>query len=203
MIVSVLLALVPVTLVYGFSVRFLRANINSYFDLEIERTLDDALELARASLDLQMRTLQRDTLQVADELVGVDDSVAVIVLNTLTADTDASEMTLIGPDNRIVASTGLLDDITVQPDRPDDDLIARARQGLSYVGVDPGRRRRALRARRRPGALERCRARSLGAAGALPGGAPLGRSRDERAVELPAVPPAGVPAPSADGELRC
>ena len=138
-IVSVLLALVPVTLVYGFSVRFLRANINSYFDLEIERTLDDALELARASLELQMRTLQRDTLQVADELVGVvDDSAAVILLNTLTTDTDASEMTLIGPDNRIVASTGLLDDITVQPDRPDDDLITRARQGLSYVGVDPG-----------------------------------------------------------------
>ena len=137
-VVSVLLALVPVTLVYGFSVRFLRANINSYFDLEIERTLDDALELARASLDLQMRTLQRDTRQVADELVGVGDSAAVIALNTLTDDTEASEMTLIGPDNRIVASTGLLEDITMQPDRPDDDLIARARQGLSYVGVDPG-----------------------------------------------------------------
>ena len=32
-ILSVLLALMPVTLVYGFSIRFLRANINSYFDL--------------------------------------------------------------------------------------------------------------------------------------------------------------------------
>jgi len=136
-VLSVLLALVPVTLVYGFSLRFLRANINSYFDLEIDRTLDDSLELAREALDLQMRTLQRDTLRVADELVGVDDSAAVIALNVLTRETEASEMTLIGSDNRIVASTGLLGDITVQPDRPADDLIARARQGLSYVGVDP------------------------------------------------------------------
>ena len=136
-VLSVLLALVPVMLVYGFSVRFLRANISSYFDLEIERTLDDALELARESLDLQMRTLQRDTERVAEELVGVEDSAAVIALNALTREGEASEMTLVGPNNRIVASTGLLGDITVQPDRPADDLIRRARDGLPYVGVDP------------------------------------------------------------------
>ena len=136
-ILSVMLALVPVTLVYGFSLRFLRANINSYFDLEIDRTLDDALELARESLDLQMRTLQRDTLHVAEALVDVDDASAVIALNALTREAEASEMTLIGSDNRIVASTGLLGDITVQPDRPADDLITRARDGMPYVGVDP------------------------------------------------------------------
>lgn len=136
-IVSVLLALVPVTLVYGFSIRFLRANINSYFDLEIEQALDDALELSRESLGLQMRTLQRGTLKVAEQLIGVSESVAVVELNTLTAEAEASEMTLIGPDNRIIASTGLLDSISVQPNRPENDLLTRARQGLSYVGVDP------------------------------------------------------------------
>ncbi len=136
-IVSVLLALVPVTLVYGFSIRFLRANINSYFDLEIEQALDDALELSRESLGLQMRTLQRDTVKVAQQLVGVSEAVAVVALNTLSAETEASEMTLVGPDNRIVASTGLLDSISVQPNRPENDLVARAQKGLSYVSVDP------------------------------------------------------------------
>lgn len=136
-IVSILLALVPVTLVYGFSIRFLRANINSYFDLEIEQALDDALELSRESLGLQMRTLQRDTLKIAEQLIGVSETVAVVELNTLTTEAEASEMTLIGPDNRIIASTGLLDSISVQPNRPDNDLISRAQQGLSYVGVDP------------------------------------------------------------------
>jgi len=136
-VLSVLLALVPVTLVYSFSIRFLRANINSYFDIEIEQALDDALELSRESLGLQMRTLQNNTQNVAQQLVGVSESVAVVALNSLTMDTEAFEMTLIGPDNRIVASTGLTDRISVQPNRPDDDLIARARLGLSYVGVDP------------------------------------------------------------------
>lgn len=136
-VVSVLLALVPVTLVYGFSIRFLRANINSYFDLEIEQALDDALELSRESLGLQMRTLQRDTVNIAQQLVGVNESIAVLVLSALTTEIEASEMTLIGPDNRIVASTGLLDSISVQPNRPENDLVSRAQQGLSYVGVDP------------------------------------------------------------------
>jgi len=136
-IASILLSLVPATLVYGFSIRFLRANINSYFDLEIEKALDDALELARESLELQMSMLQRDTVNIAEQLVGVSESVAVIELNSLTSGTQASEMTLIGADNRIVASTGLLDSITVQPNRPENDLVLRARQGLSYVGVDP------------------------------------------------------------------
>lgn len=136
-ILSVLLALMPVTLVYSFSIRFLRANINSYFDVEIEQALDDALELSRESLGLQMRTRQRDTLYVAEQLIGVDESLAVLELNSLSDDTDASEMTLIGPDNRIVATTGLLNNIAVQPIRPDDDLLFRARQGLPYVGVDP------------------------------------------------------------------
>ena len=136
-IVSILLALVPVTLVYGFSIRFLRANINSYFDLEIEKALDDALELSRESLDLQMNMLQRDTLSIAQQLVGVSESVAVVELNSLSADTEASEMTLIGPDNSIIASTGLLDRISVRPNRPENDLITRARRGSSYVGIDP------------------------------------------------------------------
>ena len=136
-VMSIFLALVPVTLVYGFSVKFLLSNIDSWYDLEIEDALDDALALSRDSLGLQMRTLQRVTMEVADQLVGVRDSAAVVALNALGADTEASEMTLIGADNRIIASTGLTESLSVQPVRPDDDLAARARQGLSYVGVDP------------------------------------------------------------------
>ena len=84
-----------------------------------------------------MRTLQRNTVNVAQQLVGVSESVAVVELNSLTADIEAVEMTLIGPDHRIIASTGLPDNISVQPDRPENDLLVRAQEGLSYVGVDP------------------------------------------------------------------
>lgn len=136
-IMSIILALVPVTLVYSFSVKFLNSNIDSWYDIEIEQALDDALELSRESLGLQMRTLQKVTIDVAEQLVGVSDSAAVVALNSFSVNTEASEMTLMGPDKRIIASTGLSSRISVQPNRPDDDLAARARRGLSYVGVDP------------------------------------------------------------------
>ena len=136
-LMSIFLALLPVTLVYGFSVKFLRSNIDSWYDLEIEQALDDALELSRESLGVQMRTLQSVTVDVAEQLVGVTDADAVITLNSLHLNNDAAEMTLIWPDNRIIAATGLTDNLSVQPNRPDDDLASRARAGLSYVGVDP------------------------------------------------------------------
>ncbi|PID60058.1 MAG: two-component sensor histidine kinase [Gammaproteobacteria bacterium] len=140
-VLSVLLSLIPVSLVYAFSIRFLNANINSYSDLEIEGALDDALQLSREALALQMRTLQRETLTVADALGeamdGAADADIVIALNTLTQDSSASEMTLVGPDNDILASTGLELDMSVLPERPPDDLVERARNGLPYVGVDP------------------------------------------------------------------
>ena len=135
--VCTLLTLVPVLIVYSFSVKFLDSNIDSWFDVEIEQALDDALELSRESLGLQMRTLQRVTIEVADHLIGVSDEDAILVLNEFGINTEASEMTLIGPDNRIIASTGTSSRISVQPNRPDDDLASRARSGLSYVGVDP------------------------------------------------------------------
>lgn len=135
--VCTLLTLAPVLIVYSFSVKFLDSNIDSWFDVEIEQALDDALELSRESLGLQMRTLQRVTIEVADHLIGVSDEDAILVLNEFGINTEASEMTLIGPDNRIIASTGTSSRISVQPNRPDDDLASRARSGLSYVGVDP------------------------------------------------------------------
>jgi len=136
-VVCILLTLVPVLIVYSFSVKFLDSNIDSWYDVEIEQALDDALQLSRESLGLQMRTLQRTTIDAAEELIGVSDEEAILVLSEFGINSEASEMTLIGPDNRIIASTGVTTRLSVQPNRPDDDLSTRARRGLTYVGIDP------------------------------------------------------------------
>ena len=201
-IVSIILALVPVTMVYGFSIRFLRANINSYFDLEIEQALDDALELSRESLGLQMRTLQRNTVNVAQQLVGVSESVAVVELNSLTADIEAVEMTLIGPDHRIIASTGLPDNISVHPDRPENDLLVRAQEGLSYVGVDPLGQWRALHSRCYACVFRGCNARKFGVAGLVPHSRAFFRSGRECAVQLSAIQTTGFLAHTLDAEFH-
>ena len=46
-----ILALVPLAMVYYFSVQFLSRSIDSWFDVRIEKALDDALLLGRSTLE--------------------------------------------------------------------------------------------------------------------------------------------------------
>ncbi len=136
-IMLVIMALLPMTLVYSFSVKFLRSNIDSWFDVEVERALDDALILSRDSLSVYMRTRQKSTLQIATRLSDVPAELAVLVLNDIGLNAEASELTLIGADNRIVATTSFSGSVSVLPDRPADDIVSRARNGEPYLSIDP------------------------------------------------------------------
>lgn len=136
-VMSVFLSLVPVSLVYMFSVKFLRTNIDSFFDVKIEQVLSDTLELSRDSLALQMRVMRSVTNEIAVRLEAVEAEDAVDELNTISARSEASELTLIGKNNRVIAATSLVSNMSLVPDIPANDLIARARDGIDYVAVDP------------------------------------------------------------------
>ncbi len=137
-VILVVMALLPVTLVYSFSVKFLHSNIDSWFDVEVESALDDALGLSRESLNVYMRMRQDTTLNVAERLAEIPDELAILVLNDFGADSDVTELTLIGADNRVIATTAFGDDLSVAPERPADDIVSRARAGISYLSIDPG-----------------------------------------------------------------
>jgi nitrogen fixation/metabolism regulation signal transduction histidine kinase len=49
-----LVAVLPVTVVYYFSFRFLNEGVDSWFDVRVDGALEDALELSRSSLDLRV-----------------------------------------------------------------------------------------------------------------------------------------------------
>ena len=51
----ILLALAPAAIVFYFSMQFLQQNIDSWFDVRIDRAMDDALELSRSALDERMK----------------------------------------------------------------------------------------------------------------------------------------------------
>ena len=136
-IMLVVMALLPMALVYSFSVKFLRSNIDSWFDVEVERALDDALGLSRDSLAVYMRTRQKSSLELAERLSDVPAELAVLVLNDIGLDAEASELTLIGSDNRVVATTVFSGSVTVVPNRPADDIVSRARNGDAYLSIDP------------------------------------------------------------------
>jgi len=136
-VMLVVMAMLPMFLVYSFSIKFLRSNIDSWFDVEVERALDDALGLSRDSLAVHMRTRQKTTVSLATRLSDVPPELAVVVLNDVGLDSEASELTIIGPDNRIIASTAYADSVSVVPERPADDIVSRAREGEPYLTIDP------------------------------------------------------------------
>jgi len=130
-VVLVGMALLPMTL------EFLNSNIESWFDVEVESALDNALELSRDSLDAYMRTRQKTTLDIAKVLGETPQELAIVVLNELGPDSGAVELTLIGADNRVVATTAFIDLVRMAPDRPADDIVTRARNGDPYLSIDP------------------------------------------------------------------
>ncbi len=76
--VFVILSGTPVLVVYYFSLQFLHRGIDSWFDVRIERALDDALELSRSALGVRMRELLSNTKVVAENLVDIpDDQIAI------------------------------------------------------------------------------------------------------------------------------
>lgn len=135
-VMFVVLALAPVSIVYYFSVKFLEHGIDSWFDVQVERALEDAVDLTRASLDFRMRQHLREVEGVAQSLINVPDNLSSLTLNERRGALEAAEMTLFGANNRIIASSSEETQALV-PVYPADEILLLLNQGESYVGLDP------------------------------------------------------------------
>ncbi len=132
----VILSVTPVLVVYYFSLQFLHRGIDSWFDVRIERALDDALELSRTALGVRMRELLSHTEVVAGELADLPDDEMAAGLDDTRRLSGASEFTLIGTNGRIILSSSS-DPSLVVPNRPSDAILVQLRQSGTYIGLDP------------------------------------------------------------------
>ncbi|MBI5041803.1 MAG: HAMP domain-containing protein [Gammaproteobacteria bacterium] len=135
-IMFVVLAVVPVSVVYYFSLQFLQRGIDSWFNVQIEASLEDAIELSQSAFDVRLRDMLHLTKGLAGELTEVPSALAPLSLYDLRVRSGAIELTLIGANGRIIASSGT-EATEIIPDRPTDAVLLQARQGQSYVGLDP------------------------------------------------------------------
>lgn len=136
-IMFVLLAVAPVTVVYYFSLQFLQHGIDSWFDVRVEQALEDALELGRGSLDLRIRDALRQTQTMAAELTDVSDAMAALVLNDLRSRSESAELTLMAQNGRIIASSSAEPTTAIVPNRPTEGVLLQLRQGGTYASLDP------------------------------------------------------------------
>ncbi len=136
MLMFVLLALAPVSLVYYFSLGFIQRGIDSWFDVRVERTLDNALALSRASLETRSRELMKRTKQMRSKLQLSADAGLPRLLDELRMSDGASELTLFMGGGHVVASSSI-NPVDIVPDLPNESVIRQIRQsGTAYVSLD-------------------------------------------------------------------
>ncbi|HYA36771.1 MAG TPA: ATP-binding protein [Candidatus Methylomirabilis sp.] len=145
LVMFVVLAVVPVSVVFFFSIQALNRGIDNWFDVRIERALDDALLLGRTALDALKLDLVKNTQTMAGEIetISVTRKIGgprseLSLLNALREQYAITELTLFTQDGKIVASSSdaSLDTGTLLPDRPNDAILAQVRQGLVYANLD-------------------------------------------------------------------
>ena len=129
------LATLPILLVYFFAVQFLNKGIDSWFNVEMRQSLDDALVLSRSALETRMREHLAATELVADELAAVGGEPSGL-LETLRRGAGALEITIATESGAIIAvSKGLSSEVV--PDEVPGEVLLQVRQGRPFVSLEP------------------------------------------------------------------
>jgi PAS domain S-box-containing protein len=132
----VVLALAPAVIVFYFSMQFLHQGIDSWFNVEIDRAMEDALELSQASLDQRMRWHLKQTQQLTEKLEASSENLVTLEIENFREISGASEMTLFSRQGRIIASSSI-NPGDILPSLPDEHIWLQLRQNAEYVALAP------------------------------------------------------------------
>ncbi len=138
-----LLAMVPVSVVYFYSIRFLSTGIDSWFDLQVDSAMEDSLTLSKLSLDLHKRERLKASVNVLDAIEDTSQTAIALRLNELRSVSGAIEMTLFSLQGKVLALSHANPDI-LSPMPPDGGMVQQVVAGQDYVGVATGRDGRLL-----------------------------------------------------------
>ena len=135
-VMSVSLAVVPLLVVFYFSMQFINRGIDTWFNVEVGKGLDDALALSRAALEMQMRDNLGTTVQIAERLRNVSRRQLIFELSMLRRESGASEISVFGRNRRILATSS---DFAANhlPQVPRDEVLLQIRQNRPFVSLDP------------------------------------------------------------------
>ncbi len=130
----VVLSIIPVIIVYYFSLEFLHQRLDNWFDINVEHALTDAFELSKATIDGRMREAKKQTLAITEE-ISFNNGDIVLLLNELREKSGASELTLLATNGRIILSNSN-DTSYLLPDRPHNSILFQLKQSDNYIGLE-------------------------------------------------------------------
>lgn len=136
LLILVLLAVPPVLVVYGFSLRFINATVDSWFDVNLERALEDALEVGRIVIDEHLRNAEAGSADLADELVSVFDGNLQASLDREIEPLGAIQLSVFDADRRVLAMASS-DPRFLDPLFPDSATLVRVSGEDRFAAAEP------------------------------------------------------------------
>ncbi len=130
------LAVPPVLVVYGFSLFFLNATIDNWFNVRLEQALNDALEIGRVYLDERLHVAEQSSTTLAAELAPLGDPELQARLDNALDAQGATQLTVFG-DNRAVLATASSDPRFLDPAYPDSAALLQMRNSGRYAAAEP------------------------------------------------------------------
>ncbi len=130
------LAVIPLLIVFYFSMQFINRGIDTWFNIEVESGLDDALTLSRNALGVQMRDHLSSTVEAADQLQEIQRSQIIYELGFIRESIGANELTLFGQNSQILATNSDISSNYV-PAALSSEMMMQVRQNRPFVSLDP------------------------------------------------------------------
>ena len=130
------LAVLPLLVVFYFSMQFINRGIDTWFNVEVKAGMENALRLSRAALEMQMGQALGATQQIAQRLGTVSDRQLVFELSMMRRESGASEVTIYGSNNRILATSSDSSSAGL-PTPLSEEVRAQKQQERPYVALDP------------------------------------------------------------------
>ncbi len=131
-----IIALVPVSVVYYYSLNFLLHGIDSWFDVRIDQAMEDALELNQASLGMNQRVLLNYSRRLLSDIRDQSSTALTLSLDDLREQAGARELTLLHENGEVLASIHE-DPTKLVPDLPTPGMMQQLRDSGEYVSLNP------------------------------------------------------------------
>ena len=132
-VLFVALGIAPAGIVYYYSLQFLMQGIDSWFDVQVDRAMEESLELSRATLNLTKRLLLRYTEQMLESIDDSSRTGMALTLSDLRARSGALELALATAKGRILAAANADPEVLV-PTAPDPLILQQVVNGEPYAG---------------------------------------------------------------------
>jgi PAS domain S-box-containing protein len=130
------LVVVPLLVIYLFSLEFLNRGIDSWFEGEIRQGLNDALVLSRSALDLRMREQGRRTEDMAATLRERSNASLAASLDDERRVTGARELIVFGSSGEVLAASIEAREALIDPQIPRE-MLMQVRSEQSYLSLEP------------------------------------------------------------------